>query len=265
VPEGDSIHRIAARITPSLLGREPTRIWVRAHGEVLRPGMRIAAIEAVGKHLLVAVDPDRVLRIHLGMPGRLRQVEPARVRIDDETSAVVASETTSFVWTRARDADWTGRGDPRFVHALARVGPDLLAPECDLDEVVERARASSEPARMLVDVLLDQSIASGIGNVFKSEVLFLRGIDSRRSISSLDDAALAELYALARVLMQASMRMGTRDCLRAVEPTIRAAPGERTWVYGRGGRGCRRCGGAIVRWVHGEAERVTYACPHCQL
>jgi endonuclease VIII len=249
VPEGDSIHRIALRITPSLLGREPTRIWVRAHGDVLRPGMRIAAIEAVGKHLLVAVDPDRVLRIHLGMPGRIRQLEPARVRLDDETSAIVASADATFVWQRARDADWTRRDDPRFVHALARVGPDLLAPE---------------PGRMLVDVLLDQSIASGLGNVFKSEVLFLRGLDPRRSIASIDDAELYELYALARVLMQASMRMGTRDCLRAVEPKIRAAPGERTWVYGRGARGCRRCGGAIVRWVHGEGERVTYACPHCQ-
>jgi endonuclease-8 len=176
----------------------------------------------------------------------------------------VASADATFVWQRARDADWTRRDDPRFVHALARVGPDLLAPECDIDEVVTRARASSEPGRMLVDVLLDQSIASGIGNVFKSEVLFLRGLDPRRGIGSIDDGELAELYTLARVLMQASMRMGTRDCLRAVEPNIRAAPGERTWVYGRGARGCRRCGGAIVRWVHGEGERVTYACPHCQ-
>lgn len=264
MPEGDTIHRIAARIGPRLVGRTAARIWVRAHGEVCRPGMRIVAVEAVGKHLLVAVDPDRVLRIHLGMPGRIRRAEPDAVRVGDETSAVVATDEDAFVWRRARDADWTSRGDPRFVHALGRVGPDLLAPELDLDEVVARARASSSPSRPLVDVLLDQSIAAGIGNVFKSEVLFLRGLHPARAIATVDDAELRETFALARLLMQASMRLGTRDTVRAVEPMARVPAHQRLWVYDRTGMPCRRCRAAIVRLALGQDARGTWLCPRCQ-
>ena len=264
MPEGDTIHRIAARIGPALVGREPARIFVRAHGEVRRPGMRIAAIEAVGKHLLVAVDPDRVLRIHLGMPGRVAQVRPDRVRVDTDTSAVLATDELAFVWRNARDADWTRRRDPRFVRALERVGPDLLAPELDLGELVVRARATSTAARPLVDVLLDQSIASGLGNVFKSEVLFLRGLHPVRSLGAVDDEALGECFALARTLMQASVRNGWRDTVRAVEPAWALPRHERLWVYDRAGLPCRVCATAIDRLALGQDGRVTYLCPRCQ-
>ncbi|HWB78293.1 MAG TPA: DNA-formamidopyrimidine glycosylase family protein [Nannocystaceae bacterium] len=264
MPEGDTIHRIANRIAPRLVGRTPARIFVRAHGEVLRPGMHIAAVEAVGKHLLVAVDPDRVLRIHLGMPGRIHRTTIDAVRIRDDTSAVVATDEDAFVWRNARDADWTSRGDPRFVQTLRRVGPDLLAPELEVADVVARARASSDPQRPMLDVLLDQSIASGVGNVFKSEVLFLRGLAPLTPISALDDAALAESFALARLLMQASMRLGTRDTIRAVAPTRALPRHERLWVYDRAGQPCRRCGTAVSRRAMGQDERVTFFCSSCQ-
>lgn len=264
MPEGDTIHRIANRVAPKLVDREPARIFVRAHGEVLRPNMRIVAVEAVGKHLLVAVDPDRVLRIHLGMPGRVHRVSPDAVRVHDDTSAVVATAEDAFVWRNARDADWTSRSDPRFVHALRRVGPDLLAPELDVADVVARARASSDPQRPMLDVLLDQSIASGLGNVFKSEVLFLRGLAPLTPIAAVDDAELTESFALARVLMQASMRLGTRDTVRAVEPARALPRHERLWVYDRAGQPCRRCGTLISRRALGQDERVTYFCSRCQ-
>jgi endonuclease-8 len=264
MPEGDTIHRIARRIAPVLVDREPTRIWVRAHGEVRRPGMRIVAVEAVGKHLLVGVDPDRVLRIHLGMPGRVARMAPEVVRVADDTSAIVATVDDAFVWRSVRDADWTSRSDPRFVRALERVGPDLLAPELDTGEVVARARKISAPSRPLVDVLLDQSIASGVGNVFKSEVLFLRGLAPSRAIAEVDDLALAELFALARVLMQASVAGSSRDTVRAVEPTRALPRDERLWVYDRAAQPCRRCAAAIVRLAMGQDGRATFFCPSCQ-
>jgi len=110
------------------------------------------------------------------------------------------------------------------------------------------------------EALLDQRNLAGIGNLYRAEVLFLRGIDPWRPVGEISD--LPALVELARQLLDAN-----KDRIDQVT-TGSLAPGTQTWVYGRVGRPCRRCGGRIRRVLAGgtpgDGERVTFWCPRCQ-
>jgi endonuclease-8 len=114
------------------------------------------------------------------------------------------------------------------------------------------------PARAVGEALLDQRNLAGIGNLYKAEVLFLRGVDPWRPVG--DVADLDALVSLAHRLMEANKERSGQ-----VTTGVRR-PGEQTWVYGRAGRPCRRCGTPIRAADQGSetSERITYWCPHCQ-
>jgi endonuclease-8 len=265
VPEGDSIHSIAVALAPVLVGEALERVWVRDVGDVPRlVGKSVDEVEAVGKHLLVGIGGEAVLRIHLGMRGRVRRWEPDRVFMHWDTSAILATAEHAFVWRAAKTVELVRKRERDALRALEFVGPDLIAPECDLDEVVARARAGAEPDALLVDVLLDQRIAAGIGNVYKSEVLFLVGVHPRATLVDVDDATLHRLYELARELLRANVGSGHRDTISAIDPRTRVHPNERRWVYRRRERPCRRCGTKIEMLRLGRDARSTYHCPSCQ-
>jgi endonuclease-8 len=113
----------------------------------------------------------------------------------------------------------------------------------------------------LADALLDQRAIAGLGNVFKSEVLFEAGLDPFAPVSAVDDARLAALVAIARRQIAANVGPGSGHGRRT---TGRMAREEGLWVYGRGGRPCRRCGTAIAFRKQGFGARPTYWCPTCQ-
>jgi endonuclease-8 len=141
---------------------------------------------------------------------------------------------------------------------VGHLGPDLLGPDWDAAEAVRRLQA--DPARPVSEALLDQRNLAGIGNLYRAEVLFLRGIDPWRPVREISD--LPALIELARQLLDAN-----KDRIDQVT-TGSLTPGSQTWVYGRSGRPCRRCGGRIRRVLAGgtpgDGERVTFWCPRCQ-
>jgi len=144
-------------------------------------------------------------------------------------------------------------GRSRFDQRLARLGPDILAEEFDVAAFLRRLR-SDDQTRGLGEALLDQRNLAGIGNLYKAEVLFLRGVDPWRPVGEVAD--LDALVNLARRLMDANKeRFGhiTTGSMRR---------GEEHWVYGRRGKPCRRCG-TPVRSA-GQDDRVTFWCPSCQ-
>ena len=144
----------------------------------------------------------------------------------------------------------------RESRAVGHLGPDLLGPDWDAREAVRRLAVS--PDRAIGEAIMDQRNLAGIGNLYKSETLFLRGISPWRPAAEV--AALPELVELARQMLDANKeRVGQVT-------TGNPARGEQTWVYGRAGRPCRRCGTAIRRADQGPAleERVTFWCPRCQ-
>ncbi len=265
MPEGDSIHSIAVALAPVLVGATLERVWVRDAGDVPRlVGKAVDVVEAVGKHLLVGIGDEAVLRIHLGMRGRVRRWEPGRVFMHWDTSAILATAEHAFVWRAAKTVELVRKRELAALRALEFVGPDLIAEEIDLDEVVARARATAAPDALLVDVLLHQGIASGIGNVYKSEVLFLERVPADATIADVDDAKLRRLYELARELLRANVGPGRRDTVAAIDPRTRVHPNRRRWVYRRRNQPCRRCGTKIEMTRLGRDARSTYHCPSCQ-
>lgn len=261
MPEGDTIWRVAARLRPALVGRTLLRFDApRLTGVRPRPGCTVDAVDAVGKHLLVRFSDGVQLQTHLRMTGSwhlyrtgerwARPAHVARVRIEVEGWVAVC-----FTAPVVR----TSRVDPlnRAVEtaAVAHLGPDLAAESVDLDGVLARLRAQ-DPQRPILDVLLDQRLAAGIGNVYKSELLWLHRLHPRTSLGALDDAGRRALYADAHRLLRANLGSGARV-------TAPGVPGGLA-VYRRRGRACPRCGAPIERAELGRPPRSTYWCPRCQ-
>lgn len=264
MPEGDSLHRLAAKLVPVLEGREVIAFTARRlTNDVARSivGHRITSVSAKGKNLLVHLDDGRAIHVHLRMEGR--------VFIERPRSAFWAPEL------RAPDmrlvvpgASVVGRRLPvlRVLSAaqltrapdLAGLGPDLVREGWDEDEAIRRLRALGD--RAIGDALLVQRAAAGIGNVYKSEVLFLEGIDPRATLSSIDDDVLRRLLRRASELLRRNLADGPRT----TRATLGGAP--RLWVYGRARHPCLRCGTPIACFKQGPSPgRSTYHCPSCQI
>jgi endonuclease-8 len=127
-------------------------------------------------------------------------------------------------------------------------------------------RAACGPAAAIAEVLIDQRVVAGIRNVFKSEVLFLAGLDPFSPVAALTDADLERVVAIAREQLAANV-MGRAQTLSPAlgrRTTRSLDPNEKLWVYSRGGRSCRRCGAAIQSRKTGPDARLTYWCPTCQ-
>lgn len=258
MPEGDTLRRAAARLTPVLEGRVATSLWFRnLRGHRPRVGDRIVSVEAVGKYLLIEFDRRLVLQTHLGMSGswRVSTLDAAipqspRLRIVIETDAGRAlCFSAPGISTHIAGSDTA----PSVV-----IGPDLSNDEVDLASVVARSRRRSTPATTVAELLLDQQVAAGVGNVFKSEALFVTGLYPFTPVAALDDDALSHVWDIAHRQLVANR---SRPFRVTTAPSDRA----RLYVYGRRRLGCLRCGNAIAFSPAGErTERSTYWCPTCQ-
>lgn len=253
MPEGDTIHRAAARLRDVLVGRPVTRVAVpRWSGPVPAAGETVDAVRAQGKHLLVDFSGGLTLRTHLRMGGRWT-VRPAPVSwaATPPTARVVIEVPGAVaVCFSAPDVALTRRDRV----ATAHLGPDLCTEAPDLVAAVGRAGRYATATTELGELLLDQRVAAGIGNVYKSEVCFLERIDPRAPVGRLDATRLTAVLTRAHRLLHANLGPGPR----------RTVP-EGLAVYGRAGKPCRRCATSVARFVQGrERPRSTYWCPTCQ-
>jgi endonuclease VIII len=226
MPEGHSLRITAERLRP-LVGQPVT-------GGLLA-GAAVTDVEARGKHMLVHGDDGRVLHVHFGMHGFAWLGPPGTGR----GRHVVATPAGDAVFSRARVAV------ERASRLRLALGPDLLG-RFDAREYLRRARLVDRPVG---EMLLDQRVLAGIGNVVKSEALWQLRVDPFAPVSALGDRRLLELAAVAR-----------RD-LRAGVAARGPLPKR---VYRRAGRACPRCGAPIRGDAQGIAARRTYWCPACQ-
>ena len=251
MPEGDTIWRVAARLRERLQGRTVKRVRPESLGRLR--GLRLETVEPVGKHLLMRFSGGWTLHSHMRMTGSwhlyrqadrwLRPERFARAVIDFGEWVAVCFSAPVLELVR----------DPQ--ESIGHLGPDVLKPQFPLESVVRRARAVGSSA--LGELLLDQRVCCGIGNVYKCEALWQLGLDPWTPSSQLDDGELGELFETARSLMA-----------RNVAPHSgfpRTFPGSgRAAVHGRRGRPCPRCGASIEARQQGEQGRWTYWCPSCQ-
>lgn len=261
MPEGDTIHRAARALDAALAGRtvirfEAPRLGVRS----VVPGTLVEGAEARGKHCLIRFGDGRTLHTHMGMtgswhlyrPGERWRKRPAAARVVLEVAA--SDERPGEGWVAVCFA-------PPVVELVAEgravadhLGPDLVRADADLDAAA--ARFGSLPGGTEVGVaLLDQRVACGVGNVYKSEVCFACRLDPFTPVADVPADLRRRLVATAQGQLRSNLDSVDRSTVQ----------GGGLAVYRRDGRPCRRCGTTVRRALQGEQARSTYWCPTCQV
>jgi len=254
VPEGDTLVRTANHLRPALVGRPLVELTVRRNRYPLpAAGTTVDAVEARGKHLLVIFGDGTVLGSHLRMTGSWHLYRRGQ-RWRDEPGAMrarlVVPDHEAVLFRAPTVRVWPARlAGPRPWDLL---GPDLCRPPVDMDAILARVGAL-DPEAEVADVLLDQYVAAGIGNVYKSETLFACRTNPFTASADVSESSWRELFGRASALLVANLGSGRRRTY-----------GSGLAVYGRGGRDCPRCGATVLAAHQGELDRITYWCPRCQ-
>lgn len=260
MPEGDTIHRAAATLRPFVEGRtiESADRNDRSPLDVTAlPGRILETVEPRGKHLLMHLDDGLVIHSHMGMTGSWHLYEHDAEWRKPRSRAwlVMRFERVDAVCFTPKILELLSPDGLRRHAMLRGLGPDVLSPTFDVTEVVERFRAASE--RPIGEAILDQRNVSGIGNVYKSEVLFLERIDPFGPVGSLSDETLERI-------IRTSRRLAFRNLDGRPRRTRFRSDGDRKWVYGRSGEPCPECGATIKLRRQGDLGRTTYFCSKCQ-
>jgi endonuclease-8 len=259
MPEGDTLAGIARKLAPMLDGARVDRATLRSRGPLTAiEGRVIRSVTSRGKHLVVELDEGTTIVVHLGMRGRVRAYarDQTPIRIDWKADVTMSTESRTLAVFHARSVDVTSGGAARAAR-LRTLGPDLLDERVDWDKVLRRARSPGFSTLPVTALLLNQRVSAGIGNVYKSEALFLARLHPKARTSELGDGELVGLFRLAADLMRRNVGKPRH--------TVHVGSGRgELWVYGRRGRPCRICGTPIEFFRDGDHARATYFCSHCQ-
>jgi endonuclease-8 len=271
MPEGDSLARIAVALRPHLAGRVVKHARARLPGPTVSKivGKKIDAVDTAGKNLLIRFEGGMELRTHLGLHGSWHRYRPGETWRRPASRAALVIEVPGAVAV-CFDAPvvelFEARTEPLHP-TLSTLGPDVLADDFDPASVVRRLRSAAHADREIGDAMLDQRVMAGIGNVYKSEVLFLEKVNPFRKVSELDDSTLTRIIETSRDLVRANVRANApagRVTTLDLRTGARLAPTQ-MWVYRRAGRPCHRCGTLIDSGPQGaDVPRTTYWCPKDQ-
>jgi len=271
MPEGDTIFRAAQTLHRVFAGKVVTRFesvyphLTRIDADRPIAGRTIESVASVGKHLLMTLSGDLILRTHMRMNGSWyvyptgapwkRPARDMRVLIGTADAVAVAFNVPVAEFLTARELS-----RHRQMRAL---GPDLLGAAFDRAAVAAAIQTRRDP---IADVLLDQRVLAGIGNVFKSEILFIAGVHPFERAAALRAEQIGRIVEVAREQLRANVLPASRTLSSAIgrRTTRSLNPAEKLWVYGRGGQPCRRCGASIESRAMGVDARLTFWCPQCQ-
>jgi endonuclease-8 len=267
VPEGHTIHRLAARHNELFAGttvRAASPQGRFAAGAAAVDGLLFKEATAHGKHLLHRYAEAKTVHMHLGLYGKFTD--------GDAAAPPPVGEIRLRLWNGAHWLDLRGPAacellDPPGVDALlARLGPDPLRDDAEPDAAYARIARSAKPVAAL---LLDQSIVAGAGLIFVLETLFRAGVDPTRPGRSIDASTFRALWTDLRALMAEAVRRGRIDTVHTAHTpeAMRRAPrvdrhGGEVYVYRRPGQPCLVCGDEVRRGT--LAGRNLYWCGACQ-
>ncbi|MGZ6825891.1 MAG: Fpg/Nei family DNA glycosylase [Mycobacteriales bacterium] len=263
MPEGHTIHRLA-RDHGRLLQDHPVSMASPQGrfdaGAALLSGRTCRRLEPCGKHLWYVFEGDLSLHVHLGLYGKWLTGTGAP---PEPRGALRLRMTAGDHWLDLRGPTACEVHTPEERAAvLARLGPDPLRKDADPDRAWDRI---SRSRTALGQLLMDQAVLAGIGNVYRAEVLFRAGLSPFLPGRELTRGRWEGLWEDTRVLMRAGVRAG-RIVTTAPEDRSRrsgtALRSDAHYVYRRAGLGCRRCGGEVRTQV--MAGRNLFWCPHCQ-
>ncbi len=269
MPEGDTVLRTTQRLHAALAGRELIRAELRWPdlGGVDLAGRTVGEVVPYGKQILTRFVADATkslapltLRSHLRMEGRWSIAPPGPAHWPRAVGVSVRAVLANSEWTAI--GTWLGLLDlvpTADEHTLiGHLGPDIMTDSFPLDGRSESIdRLTRHPGREIGAALLDQTTVAGIGTMYMAETLFLEHISPWRPLGEVDLPAV--LDRARRLLLQGAIR---------ALPTTTGNPraGLNTWVHGRSGKPCLRCG-AVVRVApigQPPKERPAFFCPVCQ-
>ncbi|MEM9561759.1 MAG: DNA-formamidopyrimidine glycosylase family protein [Actinomycetota bacterium] len=265
MPEGHVLHRAARLQGKRLAGRtvraeSPQGRFSAGAAEI--DGTTLDTIEARGKHLFYRFENERVVHVHLGLFGKFRLQTPpfpdpspnARLLLSTDTDRIHLAGPTTCALLDPEEVD----------RVIARLGPDPI-----LDPADGAERLAGALARRRIPIgtaLLDQKVLAGIGNVYRSELLFLVGLHPFVPANEVDPGVLDQLWKLSVDELRAGERSGRIVTVRPADvgETTRSALGrrERLYAYKRQGKACRRCAADIV--AADIDGRNVWWCPRCQ-
>ncbi|MFE9393399.1 Fpg/Nei family DNA glycosylase [Streptomyces sp. NPDC006784] len=266
MPEGDTVWRTAHTLHSALAGQPLVRTDFRVPrmATVDLSGRTLLDVTPRGKHLLMRVEGGLTVHSHLGMEGAWRvragppgNTDPLRgFGPGHQIRALLATGSHTVAGIRLPVLELV-RTSAEFT-VVGHLGPDLLGPDWDAAEA-ER-RLLQDPARPLVEALLDQRNLAGIGNVYAAELCFLARTSPWAPVGSLAAGLPTRLVGAAKRLLEANKDRSRRRTTNSPRPDRGLA------VYGRANRPCHRCGTPIRTGSHGPPERVrtVWYCPHCQ-
>lgn len=258
MPEGDTVYLSAKRLHAALAGQQVVgsdfRLPQLATADI--SGRTVVEVVPRGKHVLMRLDDGRTLHSHFRMDGtwRLWAVGQRWRGPAHEVRIVVATQDWQAVGYRLHDVALIPTTEEASL--IGHLGPDLLGADWDTDEATRRLLA--QPGREIGPALLDQRNLAGIGNLYKNEVLFLRGSWPWTRVADIGDPAA--LLSLARRLLLANA-----DRWEQITTGDRRS-GHDHYVFERAGRPCRRCSTRIAGAEQADPpyQRLTYWCPGCQ-
>ena len=278
MPEGDTIFRAARALQKSLAGKVvtgfETTLAKLASVDDQSPivGRTVERVEARGKWCLIFFSGDLILLTHMRMSGswHLYKIGERWQAPRNAMRVVITCGSVHAVGFSVPVAEFhTARSLERSSH-VSGLGLDVLdAAYC----VGEAARAMREfgrahPDAEIANVLLNQRVIAGIGNIFKSEIVFAAAVNPFRRMESIRDRELERIAEIAQRYMQANVAEGKAQGIATYagsrSTTGARDRGARLWVYRRQGQECRRCGAIIEMRRQGTGARSTYWCPSCQ-
>lgn len=269
MPEGHTIHR-HARLQRMVLVDRRIAAWSPqgrfADGAAALDGARCRGIDAYGKHLFYrfgangrGASQELLLHVHLGLFGRFRQYDEDPRPPTPGTRLVLATDVAQLQLAGPTACELIDAADEAGL--LARLGPDPLRD----DDPAPAFAALSRRRAAIGQVLLDQAVIAGIGNVYRAELLFLLRIHPDRPAREIDQPTFDGLWRLLRRLLRDGERRGQIITVQPADRTRRPSRlrrEERLYVYRRQGLPCRRCATPVTSWELGA--RQMFACPRCQ-
>jgi endonuclease VIII len=272
MPEGDTVFRTGQTLHRVLAGRVVTRFesmypaLTRIDHDRGLAGRVVESVVSRGKHLLMTFSGNLVLQTHMRMHGSWHVYRPAErwQRPVGDMRVLVGTERAVAVAFNVPVANLLTAQELARFWPVQALGPDLTDPSFDHGDVLRRIR--EHEAEAIQEVLLNQRVMAGVGNVFKSEILFVAGVSPFTSARDLTHDCLCRVIDAARRLMAMNLTNGGAPGRPAIgrHTTGSLNPRARLWVYGRGGQPCRACGTPIEAIVSGADARRTYWCPKCQ-
>ena len=274
MPEGDTVFRATRALHRALAGKAITRFesgYARlasandTHGIA---GRTVDRVEARGKWLLMYLSGDLILLTHMLMNGswHIYRVGERWRRPRRDMRIIVETEEWIAVGFTIPIAEFHTAASLERKTAVTCLGPDLLKPDFDRQQALDRIRIHGDEE--IAVVLLNQQVLAGIGNVFKSEVCFASAVHPFQRVGTLSRLQMEKLVDVAHKFLKMNVTEDTEDQRTAATGARRTTnsldQSARLWVYGRRGEPCRRCGTPICMRKQGEEARTTFWCPDCQ-